>query len=122
MRLGSRRSSTAWSRRCSTGCRTRPGSTPGMAATRRSAPSARTWRSGAPGVGRARVFVSCAFKGSRDFGLRIARRTTWPLDRWGAGLLFGADRVAELAAQAADGDGDRVGEGVGLLVPYLLEQ
>jgi hypothetical protein len=29
MRLGSRRSSTAWSRRRSTGCRTRPGSTPG---------------------------------------------------------------------------------------------
>ena len=41
---------------------TRPGSTRGMAATRRSARSARTWRSGAPGAGRTRVFVSCVSK------------------------------------------------------------
>jgi hypothetical protein len=52
----------------------------------------------------------------------------------GNALPFGADpvadgggcadhwRVAELAAQTADSDGDCVGEGVGLLVPYLLEQ
>jgi hypothetical protein len=52
MRLGSRRSSTAWSRRCSTDCRTRPGPTPGMAATRRSARSVRTWRNGATGAGK----------------------------------------------------------------------
>jgi hypothetical protein len=31
-------------------------------------------------------------------------------------------RVAELAAQAADGDRDRVGERVGLFVPDLLKQ
>ncbi len=43
--------SAMWSGSCSTGCRTRPGCTPGTATTRRWAPSALRFRSGAPAVG-----------------------------------------------------------------------
>ena len=51
---GSASSWTTWKPGCSASCPTAPGSTRGTARTPRSAPNARTWRSGAPGAGRRR--------------------------------------------------------------------
>jgi hypothetical protein len=68
-RPGSRRCSTASSRRCSTGYLTRPGSSRVTAATPRSARSARTWPSGANAAGNRRLLPSFSPNRSRPLFL-----------------------------------------------------